>query len=174
MRYEISEVGKEMLRYQEELAEKHKYKPIPINLFTGNVRDKYEENLPEWCKDEKSKEVSFYSASGTKICNGYNRVVIGDYGAFIEVKPEQMCLDNICCKKGQEYRIKDERYANRVKYHWLTTMDFSDCKIYYQQKEVSYADYKAGMYYISPYEMFAYEYEKQNKYKVSEERELDL
>ena len=41
---QISQTGKEMLLFQEELARKHKYEPVPINLFTGNVRDKYEEN----------------------------------------------------------------------------------------------------------------------------------
>lgn len=161
--FKISEIGKTMLRYQEELAKTHKYKPIPPDFFIGNVREKYEENLPEWCKDEESKKAVFYSADGTQVCIGYNRVVIGDYGAFIEIRPEQMCMDNIQCKKGQEYRINDKRYACNVKYHWLTPKDHSDCKIYYQQKEVSYADYKAGMYYISPYEMFAVEYDNQDR-----------
>ena len=152
--YKVSDIGLEMLKFQEELSIKHKYKPVPIDLFLGNVRDKYEENLPEWCNDETTKNKSFCSTSGLPVCNGYHRIVIGDYGSFVEILPEQMCLKNIQCKKGQEYRINEERYAKNIKYHWLTPKDNSDCKIYFQQKEVDYADYKVGMYYISPYEMF--------------------
>lgn len=151
---EISQIGKEMLLYQEKLAEEHKYKPIPINLFTGNVRDKYEETLPDWCKDESNFTKPLYSACGTMICTSFKRVVIGDYGAFIEIEPKDMCLDMITCKKGQEYRYQDEHYAKNVKYLWLTTKDNSDCKIYWQKKCVSYADYLPNMYYISPFEVF--------------------
>lgn len=150
----ISEIGLQMLAYQEDLAKKHKYKPIPIDLFTGNVRDKYEETLPEWCKDESNKTIPLYSACGTLISNGFERIVIGDYGAFVEISPKDMCLDNITCKKGQEYRYLDEHYAKNVKYLWLTTKDVSDCKIYHQKKRVNYADYLPDMYYISPFEVF--------------------
>lgn len=151
---EISQIGKQMLQFQSELAELHKYKPIPINLFTGNIRDKYEETLPDWCKNEQRRNFPLYSASGTMICTGYQKIVIGDYGAFVEITPEQIFQDALMCKKGQEYRYEDERYAKNVKYLWLTTKDSSDCKIYLQRKCVDYADYIPGMYYISPFEVF--------------------
>ena len=151
---QISDIGKQMLNYQAKLAEEHNYKPIPINLFTGNVRDKYEETLPEWCKDEDNKTKPLYTTHGTKLSNGYKRIVIGDYGAFVEITPEQICKEVLECKKGQEYRIEDERFASRVKYIWLTTKDKSDCKVYWQKKGVDYADYQPNMYYISPYEVF--------------------
>lgn len=151
---EISQTGKEMLLFQAKLAEQYKYKPIPIDLFTGNIRDKYEKALPNPFKGEHDTEISLFSAAGTMISTGYNQIVIGDYGAFIEILPEQICPNSIICKKGQEYRYRDERYAKNIKYLWFTTKDSSDCKIYLQKKYVDYADYIPGMYYISPYEVF--------------------
>lgn len=54
--------------------------------------------------------------------------------------------------KGQEYRFT-EKYKNNVKYMWLTTKDSSACKLYDQQRTVTYADYKAGYFYVSPFEV---------------------
>lgn len=40
-----------------------------------------------------------------------------------------------------------------VKYLWLETDDNTKTKIYLQQKTVKYADYKVGMFYVSPQEV---------------------
>ena len=37
-----------MLEYQEQLARKHKYKPIPRTFFC-DVRAEFQKALPEWC-----------------------------------------------------------------------------------------------------------------------------
>lgn len=150
---EISDIGKQMLAFQEQLAKEYGYKPIEINIFTGDVRQKYLDALPDWCKINGDACAPLYTLDGTIIATGYKRIVIGDYGAFIECTPEQMHRYNLRCKPGQEYRIYDERYSRNAKYHWLTAKDYSDCKIYLQQKTVTYADYVPGMYYISPYEV---------------------
>lgn len=152
---EISNIGKQMLSFQDQLAREYKYKPIEINIFIGDVRQKYLKALPDWCKVDGDTHMSLYSLDGTLIAMGYRRIVIGDYGAFIECSPEQVCKFNLHCKPGQEYRIHDERFSRNAKYHWLTAKDRSDCKIYLQQKTVAYADYIPGMYYISPYEVQA-------------------
>lgn len=94
-----------------------------------------------------------YTLDGTQIATGYQRIVIGDYGAFVEIAPGQICKDALRCKPGQEYRYAEERFAANIKYLWLTTKDRSDCKIYFQKKGVNYADYVPGMFYISPYEV---------------------
>lgn len=150
---QISEVGRKMLAFQNELAAEFGYQPIELNLFLGDVRETFRDALPEWCVLDGDPETKLYSLSGTLLCCGYNRIVIGDYGAFIEIAPSQIVLDNIKYKGGQEYRYADERYAGHVKYQWLTAKDWSNCKIYYQMLPVGYADYKPGMYYISPYEV---------------------
>lgn len=150
---QISKVGRTMLAFQEKLAVEYGYAPIEPNLFLGDVREKYRTALPEWCKLPGDSGASLFSLDGTQICNGYKRIVIGDYGAFVEISPKQILKNNICCKIGQEYRFTDERYAKNVKYLWLTAADSSDCKIYLQKKRVEYADYMPGMYYVSPYEV---------------------
>ena len=76
----------------------------------------------------------------------------GDYGAFIEFDEEQANLDEYIIAPGQEYRVNNPRYSKNVKYIWMTIPDGSNIKIYKQKKKVAYADYKSGMFYISPHE----------------------
>lgn len=148
----ISETGKETLLFQEKLAKEYKYAPIGYNLFLGDIREKYRRALPDWCKPD-GDDVLCYTLSGTLFANGYRRIVIGDYGAFVEFSTEQILSDRLTVKPGQEYRIEDKNFIGRVKYHWLTISDHSGIKIYFQQKQVAYADYQVGMYYVSPYEI---------------------
>lgn len=150
---QISKIGYEMLLYQTKLAEEYQYAPIEPNLFMGDVRQKYKDALPIWCSLNGDQEMELLTLAGSSLCKGYKRIVIGDYGAFVEISSSQMNESLLRCKKGQEYRYLDERYAANVKYLWLTAKDSSDCKIYLQKKPVSYADYRPGMYYISPYEV---------------------
>lgn len=150
---QISEVGRAMLAFQEDLAAEYGYEPIGLNLFLGDVREKYKSALPEWCNMTGDEAMPLFSLDGMQLCRGYDRIVIGDYGAFVEIAPERILRNNLHCKEGQEYRFTDERYAKNVKYLWLTAADSSGCKIYLQKKPVDYADYIPGMYYISPYEV---------------------
>lgn len=148
----MSEIGKEMLQYQSWLAETYGYKPIEPNFFEGDVRQKFRDNLPDWC-NMSGDDVPLFTHEGTLIANGYRAIVIGDYGAFIEIAPEQMVKDAIVVERGQEYRIFDPQYREHCKYHWYTAKDNSHVKLYFQQKTVDYADYKVGMWYVSPYEI---------------------
>jgi hypothetical protein len=83
----------------------------------------------------------------------YNRIVIGHYGAFIEIEKDDIYRDNVKCEPGQEYRIRDRRYRDKVKYQWYTAKDNSHCKLYKQTRQVAYADYQEDMWYISPFEV---------------------
>ena len=150
---QMSELGRVMLAFQETLAAEYGYEPIGLNLFLGDVREKYRAALPEWCNMDGNDAMPLFSLDGTQLCIGYDRIVIGDYGAFVEISPDHILQNSLHCKVGQEYRFTDERYAKNVKYLWLTAADHSDCKIYLQKKRVDYADYVPGMYYISPYEV---------------------
>jgi len=146
-----------MLQFQEELALKYKYKKLPEHL-SYEVQDKYFEALKTspikeffvGIKPEDYK-IPLYTLSGTLIAYDYNEVIIGDYGAFIELDESEIVLDNIKVKEGQEYRY-EEKYKT-CKYYWLTAKDDSNIKIYHQKGKVSYADYVVGKYYISPYEI---------------------
>ncbi len=140
-----------LLAFQEDLASKYKYKQLDP-MRSDEVRRRYRDNLPPGFKLEGDNTQKLYTSEGTLICNGYERIVIGDYGAFIEFSVSQAVTANYKIKEGQEYRINDPRYSGNVKYNWLTAKDNSNIKIYHQKKIVDYADYRIGMYYISPYE----------------------
>lgn len=152
MKHKISETGVRMLKYQEQLANEYKYKPIPRTFFK-DVRAEFKEVLPEWC-NTSGDTISLETKNGTVITNGYNRIVIGDYGAFVEFSRVQALMRRLKIKEGQAYRVEDPRYAEHVKYLWLTADDGSDVKVYEQKRPVEYADYKSGMLYVSVYEVF--------------------
>lgn len=159
-------VKDEDLLFQEELAKKYKYRKLPQKLGE-KVSDRFLDNIPKPLDKGDDVDIdsgkpgwrlkpinaSLFTLNGTKICNKYNGIVIGHYGAFIEIDPSDMVMSNIVCKEGEEYRINDPKYKNKVKYQWFTINDGSNVKLYYQQKEVSYADYKVGMWYVSVHEV---------------------
>lgn len=138
------------LKIETALAEKYKYKPLSKELSV-KFRNFFTENIPSFL-DISGSINPLYTLKGTQICNGYDRIVIGDYGAFIEFSEEHIS-SNFIIQKGQEYRVNDEKYKKNVKYIWLTINDKSDIKIYFQKKKVLYADYKPKKYYISVHEV---------------------
>jgi len=130
----------------EELVNKYNYKPLPKEL-SKNQREQYQKELSPELNINGDLNCKLYY-NDTHVSNGYNRIVIGDYGAYIEIAPELMIKDNICLKPGQEYRLT-ERYKN-VKYYWYCLKEDLNFKIYYQRNTVTYADYLPKMCYISP------------------------
>lgn len=143
------------LRIEAALADKYKYKPLPGDL-SEKYREYFTKNIPPFLHINGGG--ALYTCCGCEICNSYRRIVIGDYGAFVEFgeddlpSPDEATAFKIA--PGQEYRVNDERYAKNVKYIWLTTDDLSGIKIYHQKKRVTYADYQPGMYYVSVHEVF--------------------
>ena len=137
---------------QDELAKQYKYKKLPEDV-SESARVEYLRIIPSKIKIDGCDNQYLYSKSNTLIATGYDRIVIGDYGAFIEIDPSQMVHGNFKVKEGEEYRIYDEKYNKNVKYYWFTPTDDSNMKIYYQQRTVVYADYKPNKYYISPLEI---------------------
>lgn len=109
-------------------------RPIAHNIYRNNIPDF---NVP------------LKAPSGQTIASGYTRIVIGDYGAYVEFSKDQLLMP-LQMKRGQEYRMNNPQY--KCKYVWYT--DFKqEVKIYYQLRTVDYADYKVGMYYISPFDL---------------------
>lgn len=95
-----------------------------------------------------------YTHNGIKIAEGFERLVIGDYGAYIEYDLSQVPAGmRYSVEPGQEYR-KLPGWRDRVKYIWYTVPDSEPhIKIYWQLRPVSYADYKRKKFYISPFEI---------------------
>lgn len=148
----ISEQGQKMLALQEKLAKIHHYTPIEPNIFDGDVREVYLKELPSWCCVDGDEKM-VYTHNGGIIAKGYSRIVVGDYGAFVEFSNEEIFKGSIKIKSGQEFRINDKRFSAHCKYEWYTDKYGDGLKIYHQKKTVSYADYIVGMWYISPYEL---------------------
>lgn len=148
-----SHTGVSMLKIQKKLAEKHRYQPLKPDL-SSRYRNLYFVELPEICKQNMERYKGFLKTKrNTVFAEGWERIVIGDYGAFIEMSPEQISQETLVVESGQEYRINDPNYNKNCKYQWLTVSDGSQIKVYFQQKTVSYADYLPNMYYVSPYEI---------------------
>lgn len=89
----------------------------------------------------------FENEEGTLIALGFSRIVVGDYGAYLEFSSEQIQLNNI----ENAFLGKPNR---PVKYIWMQTKDDTLTKVYWQKKRVSYADYKPGFYYVSPGDLY--------------------
>lgn len=133
------------------LAKKYHYAPLQDEL-SCKYRQFFLENIPVWlCV--KGSNTPLFTKNGTKICDGYDRIVIGDYGAFVEFRSEPD-ETKFVVQPGQEYRIDDKKYSDRVKYIWMTIDDGSGIKIYKQKKRVTYADYLPKRYYVSVHECF--------------------
>ena len=134
---------------ESELAEKYKYKKLPDEL-SEKYRQFFIDNIPDGLFLNGGGMLK--TIKGSVICDSYRRIVVGDYGAFIEF---DLPYDDssFIIAPGQEYRVNDERYSKNVKYVWLTINDGSRVKIYHQKKGVVYADYIPGMYYISVHEV---------------------
>ena len=102
------------------------------------VRDFYRSQLK---LSEGGGEQVLQNAAGTIVAKGYDRFVVGDYGAYVEINSDQIIKDHIRPKWPGEPK-------RPVKYLWLETKDNEKTKVYYQKGKVGYADYKIGMYYI--------------------------
>lgn len=147
---DLSDNPMQVLSYIAMITDRFKYHKLSKKL-SERSRKIYEATLPEWCNFD-GDDIKIVTANGLLITNGYERIVIGDYGAYIEFDRSQAVRENICVKQGQEYRYKDPTFLNTVKFYWYTSKCGSDIKIYFQQKEVTYADYKQKKLYISPFE----------------------
>ena len=138
------------LRIEALLADKYGYLPLPPDL-SEKYRQFFKDNTPEFLRFEGDSK-GLYTKSGSLICNQYDRIVVGDYGAFIEFSEENIG-DEFIIQPGQEYRVNDKKYSKNVKYIWLTIDDNSHIKIYKQKRKVRYADYLPKKYYVSVHEV---------------------
>ena len=85
---------------------------------------------------------------GVTIAKAFERVVVGDYGAFVEIDPANMLVE-LTVPENQKWRLNKKYVEEKklsVKYEWY---EYCDVKIYKQLATVKYADYKPGMYYVS-------------------------
>lgn len=119
------------------------YKPLPAEESRA-VRAIYAAQLPQILLEEGP--LNFFTPKGSLLATGYERIVIGDYGAYIECAPEHIVRENIQLKWPGEP-------SRPIKYLWWRPIDGSAVKLYEQRGTVSYADYKVGCWYFAPSEV---------------------
>jgi len=100
--------------------------------------------LPEYPIYPPDFTIIFTTFSGLEIANGYNRIVIGQRGPYIEFN--NIIIENTYIPNNEKWRI----YSPISYYIEYRTKDDCNIKIYHQKKLVKYADYLINQWYISP------------------------
>lgn len=141
----ILEIAKK-LKNNVKKGSKNFYAPLPKEE-SNIIREYFKNHL--YISVEGDNNTSFYNHDGMILATGYDRVVIGDYGAYIEFSESNMHMQNI------EHRWKNKGVGNRlIKYIWMQSKDDLKTKVYFQQAKVPYADYIPGKYYIDPSDLY--------------------
>lgn len=99
--------------------------------------------------DGNDKQV-LHTKDNMVIAKGYERVVIGDRGPYIELANRHILLDGIFIPREQHWRF-EPKWREKVYYFEFRTIDESYLKIYLQNRRVNYADYKEEFWYVSPF-----------------------
>ena len=90
--------------------------------------------------------IPLYFLDGVQFSKGYERVVHGGRGMYVELTKDQFVIPVVSLFDKLPEKV-DESLP--FYYYWLAPKGRRE-KIYWQIKTVSYADYKVGFYYISP------------------------
>ncbi len=182
-------IGKETLPDPEGLTFKVlKYTGTERNVLFANVRFGIDKAAARWKfrplpRKPRVEQLTWYIAAlngfekpkkrpltinGVVVAHDYTRVVMGDYGAYVEIPFEHLDMgDRLKLKEKQEWRADKEYLAKReltkrVKYIWYTWKlgeGYPEIKVYMQLNTVKYADYLPGFYYISVLDFDEYEEE---------------
>ncbi|MFW6247109.1 MAG: hypothetical protein ACOC22_02970 [bacterium] len=92
------------------------------------------------------KRKLYFKKDGVLFAHGYERVVHGGRGKYVELTWNQVDVELVSrFNQVLPKEITDETFY----YYWLTPKG-RDEKIYWQCNLVNYADYKIGYLYISP------------------------
>ena len=129
------------------LVEQYKYKALP-KWKSKAVKDFYAKNIPSELLFNFPMHMPIETLGGDCIAEGAERIVVGDYGAYLEIHMNNMIEDEIHIPQKQLFRTKPDF---KGKYIWFESKDGT--KIYYQLRGVPYADYLPNYYYISVYDV---------------------
>ena len=97
----------------------------------------------------------FYTPDKLLLATGYVRIVVGGRGPYIEFSSEQIQHNNIYIPDYARYKVGNDLSY----YHEFRSNDKCFVKLYYQKLRVAYADYKVGMWYISPLQVITDEHD---------------
>jgi hypothetical protein len=102
---------------------------------------------------EGNEYTRFETGTGLHVATGYTRIVIGGRGPYIEFLPGHLIWDSLQIPDEEKYRL-EHPWKEKVFYVEWRTNDESRVKVYEQKRSVDYADYKVGLCYISPFDLF--------------------
>ena len=89
---------------------------------------------------------NLYFKDGILFANGYERVVHGGRGDYVEVTLDQI---QVSLKSHFNQPVPKVLSNEDFYYYWMEPIEREE-KIYWQCNYVGYADYKRNFYYISP------------------------
>ena len=95
----------------------------------------------------------FETSTGLHVATGYTRVVIGERGPYIEFLPGHLIWDSLHIPDEEKYRT-EHPWKDKVFYVEWRTKGQGSVKVYEQKSTVEYADYKVGLFYTSPFDLF--------------------
>ena len=106
--------------------------------------------LPEFPPD--GDPLIFTTGCELIIAHGYERVVIGMRGPYVEFLDEHIKRESLFIPGDQRWRF-DHFHVGKCYYYEFRTRDSRRIKVYFQKKPVDYADYRIGRWYISPFDL---------------------
>ena len=102
--------------------------------------------MPNFYEFSGDQTKGIFLKSGMQIAHNFQRVVHGERGAYVEFLPEQIIHENIFIPEDKRWKLRyDEVY-----YIEHRTNDGTFVLVYEQKREVDYADYVSGLFYITP------------------------
>jgi hypothetical protein len=128
-------------------------------IYENRIRDKKELLSLIPMSEIGDESIKFSSHKDNILCCGYNRIVFGDHGPYIEFSENHINLDNWKIERSgygyyDKFYPKDEScilmYRQRKTVRNLKNPPKSS-RSFNGNREEGYADYIVGKYYISPY-----------------------
>jgi len=96
----------------------------------------------------------FETSTGSHVATDYTtRIVIGGRGPYVELLPGHLIWESLYILDEEKYRL-EHPWKDKVFYVEWRTNDQSNVKVYDQKRTVDYADYKVGLFYIAPFDLF--------------------
>ena len=86
--------------------------------------------------------IPLYTRSGVQVCTGYTRIVIGGRGPYVEITNHEILMGSLM--RVEAFHVYYDEYRTQP----------DAVKVYYQRKPVDYADYRPGLFYISPFDLY--------------------
>jgi hypothetical protein len=129
-------------------------------IYPNRVADKEKLEAALRLAELGNATTRFHTSNGTLFAQGYNRIVYGDHGPYVEFDQSHI---------QTTLRNKFPTTPKDAFYIWMVPTDGSQLKVYHQLRTVEhlknppaggfrggreegYADYKVGYIYVNPYD----------------------